>query len=144
MALVLGNIFANNLPGTAADDVIVGLPGDDVLGAGGGKDTLFGGLGNDTYIVDNSDTLVGEAVIEGSLGGVDLVQSSVTYSLDKGSFNLPAITSLSDYQSLGFLGKAAYLAVYGPVYTPLTLLTLTPQLIENLTLTGTGHIDGPR
>lgn len=142
MALVLGNIFANNLPGTAADDVIVGLPGDDVLGAGGGKDTLFGGLGNDTYIVDNSDTLVGEAVIEGSLGGVDLVQSSVTYSLDKGSFNLPAITSLSDYQSLGFLGKAAYLAVYGPVYTPLTLLTLTPQLIENLTLTGTGHIDG--
>ncbi|HYD18830.1 MAG TPA: type I secretion C-terminal target domain-containing protein [Patescibacteria group bacterium] len=47
-------------------------------------DTLVGGTGNDTYIVDDTNDVISEA----SLGGTDLVRSSVDYTLSANIENL--------------------------------------------------------
>ena len=43
----------------------------------GGADTMIGGTGNDTYVVDNA----GDVVNETGGTGIDIVQSSITFSL---------------------------------------------------------------
>ncbi|GEO15972.1 calcium-binding protein [Microvirga aerophila] len=65
---VLGNGDNNKLTGNAFDNVLNG---------GAGADTLIGGAGNDTYVIDN----VGDTVTEANETGVDLVRSSVTFTL---------------------------------------------------------------
>jgi Ca2+-binding RTX toxin-like protein len=130
------------IKGLAGNDILVGQAGDDSLDGGSGADTMFGGLGNDTYVVDNPGDLVGE--LPG--GGTDLVLSSVSYSLNTpASFSLPPITGT--FQNLAAI-LPKFLGGLGSEYLPylgLTSFTLTPQLIENLTLTGTTgfeNIDG--
>lgn len=66
-----GNTLANTLTGNA---------GANVLNGGTGADTMVGGDGADTYVVDNAGDVVTEANAD-SAGGIDLVQSSVTYTL---------------------------------------------------------------
>ncbi len=60
------------------------IGGNDTIDGGTGADTMIGGLGNDTYYVDN----VGDQVIENGNEGVDLVISSVSFSLGGGVENL--------------------------------------------------------
>ncbi|WP_421731526.1 calcium-binding protein [Brevundimonas sp.] len=72
-----GNDLANMLSGNTKDNVLTGFGGNDVLNGWDGKDRMIGGLGDDTYYVDN----VGDVVVEVSGEGVDLVYSTVTYSL---------------------------------------------------------------
>ncbi len=91
---IVGTPGNDVLTGTAEEDVISGLAGDDTLYSGAGNDVLLGGPGNDTYIIDSSGDVVTELAGEGT----DLIQSSVSYTLDAN--------------------------------------------VENLTLTGTGNIDG--
>jgi predicted extracellular nuclease len=86
-------IAIENLIGSQYNDFLTGTAAANILDGGVGDDTLTGGTGNDTYRVDGADT-----VVELNNGGVDLVISTVTYTL--GSF------------------------------------------LENLTLGGTGDIDG--
>ncbi|QHU99091.1 calcium-binding protein [Synechocystis sp. CACIAM 05] len=131
---LIGTGANDTIKGLAGNDILAGQAGDDSLDGGSGADTMFGGLGNDTYVVDNPGDLVGE--LPG--GGTDLVLSSVSYSLDTpASFSLPPITGIAENiaaalpQFLGGLGSD-----YFP-YLGLTKLSLTPQQIENLTLTGT-------
>jgi Ca2+-binding RTX toxin-like protein len=71
----IGNTLANTLSGNA---------GRNLLDGGAGADTMAGGAGNDRYIVDN----VGDVVIEAAAGGLDTVQSSVTYALGANVENL--------------------------------------------------------
>lgn len=72
---VTGNTLAN---------LINGNSGRNVLNGGGGNDTLRGGLGDDSYIVDNA----GVAITESVGGGVDLVRSSISWTLGSEIENL--------------------------------------------------------
>ena len=74
---ITGGTGNDSLVGGAGNDSLVGGAGNDTLNSGAGNDTLVAGVGDDTYIVD----AVTDVVIEGSNAGVDLVQSSVSYTL---------------------------------------------------------------
>ncbi len=51
---------ADQLPGLAGSDVLVGDQEDDLLDGGSGADVMKGGLGNDIYIVDDIADVVNE------------------------------------------------------------------------------------
>jgi Ca2+-binding RTX toxin-like protein len=65
------------LLGLAGNDTLDGGAGNDTLDGGAGTDTMVGGLGNDTYVVGN----IGDRVTELSTQGIDLIKSSITFSL---------------------------------------------------------------
>ena len=48
----------------------------DILTAGAGNNTLTGGAGNDTFNVNDTGDVVSES--DGTVGGVDLVNATVT------------------------------------------------------------------
>ena len=72
-----GNTLSNLIIGNGAANALSGDAGNDTLNGGAGADTMTGGLGNDIFIVDDS----GDSGIEALNGGVDQVQSSVTFTL---------------------------------------------------------------
>jgi len=75
-----------NLDGTgnALRNTLIGNSGNNLLDGGAGADSLAGGNGNDTYIVDN----LHDTVMEHVGGGIDQVNSSVTYTLGQSVENL--------------------------------------------------------
>src|SRR6185503_1337604 len=72
-----------NVTGSAFNDLLVGDKNANVLDGGAGSDTMDGGDGNDIYIVDRAADHVNESV-----GGVDTVRSSVSYTLGANLENL--------------------------------------------------------
>src|SRR4051812_16937287 len=76
-----GSTSGTMITGTPGNDSLTGTAGDDTLDGGAGIDTMNGGLGNDTYIVTAGDVL-------SDTGGIDTVQSSVTWALADGFENL--------------------------------------------------------
>jgi Ca2+-binding RTX toxin-like protein len=72
-----GNTLDNVITGNSANNTLTGGAGNDRLVGGGGTDTLVGGAGNDTYVVDST----GDVVTERAGEGVDVVESSATYTL---------------------------------------------------------------
>lgn len=81
---LVGGAGDDTLNGLAGNDTLTGGAGNDTLNGGAGNDTMAGGLGNDTYVVDSASDVVTEAANE----GIDLVQSSVTYTLGANVENL--------------------------------------------------------
>lgn len=82
-----GNALNNVLTGNSGNNTLNGGDGNDTLNGGAGTDILVGGNGDDTYIVDSTT----DTITETSTGGVDTVQSSVTYTLGATS-NLEKLT----------------------------------------------------
>jgi Ca2+-binding RTX toxin-like protein len=68
---------------------------DNILTGNSGINTLSGGLGNDTYVVGTGDTVV-EALNE----GIDLVQSSITWTLGDNIENL-TLTGNNNINGIG-------------------------------------------
>ncbi|MDK9692738.1 MAG: cadherin domain-containing protein [Sulfurimonas sp.] len=74
----------DTLNGKTGNDKLIGGGGDDILNGGGGADIMLGGVGNDTYYVDNAGDKVYETATVVStinMGGVDIVISSISYTL---------------------------------------------------------------
>lgn len=102
---ISGNKGANVLSGAEGADVLIGHKGNDTLlgGAGTdyldgsadadwldgglGADQLLGGTGNDTFVIDD----LGDAVMEFADGGIDLVKSTITYTLGAHQENLTLV-----------------------------------------------------
>lgn len=83
--LTLSGVANINGVGNSLDNAIEGNAGNNLLNGGAGADTLTGGDGNDTYIVDNFSDVTTES---SAVGGIDLVQSSVTRTLGSNLENL--------------------------------------------------------
>ena len=64
------------------DDQLHGGPGNDLLDGGAGADVMYGGAGDDLYRVDNPADIVSETTVPGvDDGGIDTVESTITYAL---------------------------------------------------------------
>jgi Ca2+-binding RTX toxin-like protein len=116
-----GNVLANTLTGNAAANFLSGLGGDDLLLGGTGNDTLVGGGGIDRLEGGTgNDVLDGGADADLMIGGA----GNDTYHVDNA-------------------GDVIVEAAVGGADTVQTLASfvLTAGL-ENLTLLGTGDIDG--
>lgn len=89
-----GDGLANTLKGQGGNDQLFGQngadsldggAGNDRLDGGSGADTMLGGAGNDVYFVDVAGDRVFETttlVSTTDAGGLDLVNSAVSFSLD--------------------------------------------------------------
>jgi len=73
-----------NGTGNSLDNNITGNTANNTLDGGTGADTLTGGAGDDTYVVDNAS----DTVVENADEGIDLVESSVDYTLTDNVENL--------------------------------------------------------
>lgn len=163
--LVLLGTSAINGTGNSANNVLRGNSAANALNGGAGADTLIGGAGDDSYTVDNPGDVVTELVGE----GMDLVNSSITWTLGANLENLTltgsgaingAGNSLDNVLRgnsgsnvlTGGAGNDIYIVGAGDsvvenanegtdsVESSVTLL-LSDNL-ENLTLTGTAAING--
>jgi len=110
-----GNAGDNVLTGNSAVNTLTGGAGNDTLNGGTGADKLLGGLGNDTYVVDNT----GDVITENLNEGVDLVQSSVTYTLAANVENL----TLTGTTAINGTGNALDNVLDGSVNTKANVLT---------------------
>jgi serralysin len=88
-----GNEFNNEIIGGAGNDTLEGEGGNDTLKGGAGPDTMIGGSGDDIYYVDDT----GDLVVEAAGGGIDILYSSVNFTLAAGQ----EVETLRVYGSTG-------------------------------------------
>ena len=91
-----GNDANNLLSGNSGSNILNGGAGNDTLDGGAGIDSLIGGSGDDTYVVDS----VADVVTELAGEGTDLIQSSVTYTIQNNVENL-TLTGIGTINATG-------------------------------------------
>jgi len=69
------------LTGNGGNDILIGGAGRDVLDGGAGRNTLEGGLGNDRYVIRSRLDLIQGEVGFSLGGGIDTVESWVSFTL---------------------------------------------------------------
>src|SRR5262249_58488033 len=92
---VTGGSGNDTLTGSAGANTLTGGAGNDTLDGNGGADTLIGNAGDDTFITDGGDTLT-----EAAGGGIDTVQSSVSFTLAAQFENL-TLTGVANLNGTG-------------------------------------------
>jgi Ca2+-binding RTX toxin-like protein len=137
---VIGSAFGDNFTGSQGDDVIIGNDGDDTLSGGPGEDNIGGGIGDDSVAGGNQLDLLfggeGNDTINGGEG-----QDTLTGGLGNDSL-------------IGGVGDDTFVDPTGDIIVELanqgtdtvqSVATFTlsgRQNVENLTLTGSGNVDG--
>lgn len=101
-----GNGGDDWLIGGSGNDILNGGAGNDLLDGGSGDDTMSGGTGNDAYMVNSS----GDIVLEDPNGGIDIVFSSATYTLNDIDVENLVLTGTS---SIDGTGNDAANEIYG-------------------------------
>ncbi|RWO02452.1 family 16 glycosylhydrolase [Mesorhizobium sp.] len=91
------DVMEQHLTGTDAADILNGGSFDDVLDGRAGADKMSGGFGNDTYRVDNAF----DVVIEADGAGIDVVITSMTYSLSGQQIEQLTLTGVADIDAMG-------------------------------------------
>ncbi len=121
---ITGNSGANTLSGAAGSDIISGGDGNDTLNGGDGNDTLNGNIGN--------DTLNGGAGSDSMSGGAGNDSYVVNATQDR-VYETTTTASLDDAGGTDSISSSVSqnLSGYNGV-----------KFVENLTLTGTGNING--
>ena len=117
--VLTGNTGNNQLAGNDGNDKLAGSDGNDTLSGGSGNDTLDGGAGNDsldggtgndsmaggadndTYVVDSTGDKVTETLTQVAGGGIDTVDSTVTYTLGNNLENLTLLDSVIPIDGTG-------------------------------------------
>jgi Ca2+-binding RTX toxin-like protein len=94
--LLYGQAGDDSLDGGSGDDELYGGDGNDTLNGGTRRDTLKGGVGNDVYFIDN----INDLVVEITNGGLDTVNSSVSFSLTNNIENL-SLAGISAINGIG-------------------------------------------
>jgi len=88
---LIGGKGNDDLVGAANNDSLDGGDGNDTLEGGDGKDSMVGGAGNDTYLVNDPGDKVTESLAFDKGGGIDTVQSSISYTLGANLDNLTLV-----------------------------------------------------
>jgi Ca2+-binding RTX toxin-like protein len=94
--LTLTGAAAINGTGNDGNNILTGNAASNTLDGGAGADTMIGGMGDDIYVIDNA----GDVVTENAAEGLDLVRSSITYTLVANVENL-ALTGAAAINGTG-------------------------------------------
>ena len=147
--MIIGNSGNNILTGNGGNDRLFGNAGDDTLNGGDGADSLIGGDGADTVNAGAGDDWVrGEAgndILNGDAGNDKILGEAGNDTLDGGAGNDVLIGGIGDdtYVIDSSADKVIEASDEGTDTVQSTLsFTQLAANVENLTLTGSGNIDG--